>query len=36
MFVFYGAYFSTFGGIGGIHPGHAHFGPGGFGGGMTG
>lgn len=36
MYVFYGSYFATYGGLGGIHPGHAHFGPGGFGGGMTG
>ena len=32
MFVFYGAYFATFSAYGGFHPGHAHLGPGGFGG----
>ncbi|HEV8050396.1 MAG TPA: hypothetical protein VGP88_07360 [Thermoplasmata archaeon] len=36
MFVFYGAYFSTFSAFGGVHPGHAHFGPGGGAGGMVG
>jgi hypothetical protein len=30
IFVAHGAYYSTFSGVGGAHPGHAHFGGGGF------
>ena len=30
VFVAHGAYYSTFSGVGGAHPGHAHFGTGGF------
>jgi len=30
ILVAHGAYYSTFSGVGGAHPGHAHFGTGGF------